>query len=141
MAKSSQYPRKPFRKEPGNKIRAAIAALEAGHYGVIDESRLAQSVEDLGLVIVRKDNVAERVLERVLDLLDEILAAGAFESFCGIGGKIAYCDQSKFQKELLYAYAWDSVSLQKRMYLKFGLKKRGNETVFKYLHLSCHDDE
>ena len=31
--------------------------------------------------------------------------------------------------------------MRKPMYLKFGIRKKGEIPVFTYMHLSCHDDE
>jgi hypothetical protein len=81
------------------------------------------------------------VLELVLDFLDEILAAGPPACFCGIGGRVEFCNQRGFHDVRLYAYNWNSAKMAKPMYLKFGLKKKGETPVFTYLHLSCHDDE
>ena len=130
--------RNSHRPGPGEvetKVREAIRALENGEYQIIDENQNVRTFASLGV------NTMHDVLELVLEFLDEILAAGPHACFCGIGGRVEFCNKRGFGDVRLYAYAWNSGRMRKQMYLKFGLKKRGETPVFTYLHLSCHDDE
>jgi len=132
---SQRQPYVPRPKEVGKKIRDAISALENGEYQIIDASQNQRTFDCLGV------NTMEEVLQFVLDFLDEILDAGPETCFCGIGGRMEFCNKRGFHDVRLYAYSWDSAIMTKRMYLKFRLKRKGNTPVFTYMHLSCHDDE
>jgi len=125
----------PGTKEVGKRIRQAAEAIEAGHYQVIDETQNKRTYESLGV------SDLQGLLEHVLDFLDEIQGIGAEKCFCGIGGRVEFCNKSGFSDVALYAYSWHSQKMGKGMYLKFGVKERGSKTVFTYMHLSCHDDE
>lgn len=126
---------RPTPKEVGNKIRDAIRALENGDYHIIDESQNARAFDSVGV------STMEDVLEHVLEFLDEILSLGPEHCYCGIGGCVEFCNKKGFRNVRLYAYVWDSPSMTKRMYLKFGVRKKDETPVFSYMHLSCHDDE
>jgi hypothetical protein len=135
MPPPNRIPYVPGQKEVAKRIHEAIAALEAGDYQIIDENQNVRTFQSLGVSTMQK------VLELVLDFLDEIVAAGPQACFCGIGGKVEFCNKQGFHDVRLYAYSWNSGTMRKSMYLKFGLKKKGETPVFTYMHLSCHDDE
>lgn len=133
MPPPNRQPYRPTPKEVGKKVRGAISALENGDYDIIDETRTAQTFEALDV------NTMDDVLEKVLVFLDEILDLGPWDSYCGIRGLVEFCDKPGFNDVRLFAFAWYSETMTRRMYLKFGL--RGKSPVFSYMHLSCHDDE
>ena len=126
-----------------NKIRAAITALDADFTDIIDDTRILQTITDLDLLVEENEIPGEVVLDAVRILLGEILQIGGSECFRGLGpqGNVDYCQKKGFRDTLLYVYAWFSPLYEKELYLKFGLKKEGGTTLFKYCHLSCHEDE
>lgn len=81
------------------------------------------------------------VLEQVLEFLDEIQVLGPENCYCGIGGRVEFSNKCGYSDVRLYAYCWLSTKMGKWMYLKFGMRKRGSEISFTYIHLSCHDHE
>lgn len=117
------------------KVREAIKALEGGYYDIVDENQNARTFASLGVFTM------DEVLEHVLELLDEIQALCPENCFCGIGGRVEFSNKRGFSDVRLYAYSWLSTKMGKWMYLKFGLRKRGSEIAFTYIHLSCHDHE
>jgi hypothetical protein len=135
MPPANRNPYVPRSKEIGKKVREAIQALEHGSYDIADENQNARTFDSLGVTTM------EDVLERVLEFLDEIQALGPEKCYCGIGGRVEFCNKKGYSDVRLYAYAWDSASMNKRMYLKFGIRNRGAIISFTYIHLSCHDDE
>lgn len=135
MPPSRRQRYRPTAKEVGKKIRDAISALENGEYLIVDESQNPRAFESLGV------STMQDVLEHVLEFLDEILRLGPEKCYCGIGGRVEFCNKKGFGDVRLYAYVWDSPSMTKRMYLKFGVRNRGETPIFSYMHLSCHDDE
>lgn len=125
----------PGSAEIWKKVSEAIKALETGNYEIVDHTQNARTLESLQV------DTMEEVLELVIEFLDEIYVAGPQNCFCGIGGRVEFCNKAGFSDVRLYAYHWESQTMGKRMYLKFGLKPRGSTPVFTYMHLSCHDDE
>lgn len=125
----------PGAKEIGKKIREAIKALEDGNYHIVDENQNARTFDSLGVFTM------EEVLEIVIEFLDEIQALGPEKCYCGIGGRVEFSNKRGYSDVRLYAYSWLSTKMSKWMYLKFGLRKRGAEISFTYIHLSCHDHE
>jgi hypothetical protein len=135
MPPTNRHPYVPGAKEIGKKVREAIHALENGNYEIADDSQNVRSFESLGVFSM------DEVLELVLEFLDEIQALGPEKCYCGIGGKVEFSHKHRFTDVRLYAYHWLSERMQKRMYLKFGLRNRDSKISFTYIHLSCHDDE
>lgn len=135
MPPANRNPYVPGSKEIGKKVWEAIQALEHGNYYIADENQNARTFDSLGVTTM------EDVLERVLDFLDEIQALGPQQCYCGIGGRVEFCHKKGYSDVRLYAYAWDSAAMNKRMYLKFGIRNKSAIISFTYIHLSCHDDE
>lgn len=135
MPPPNRHPYLPGDKEIGKKVREAIKALEDGYYDIADENQNSRTFESLGVFTM------EEVLERVLEFLDEIQSLGSQNCYCGIGGKVEFSNKRGYSDVRLYAYRWLSTQMNKWMYLKFGLRKRGSEISFTYIHLSCHDHE
>jgi len=135
MPPANRNPYVPGSKEIGKKVREAIQALEHGDYDIADENQNARTFDSLGVTTM------EDVLEHVLEFLDEIQVLGPQQCYYGIGGRVEFCNKKGYSDVRLYAYAWDSAAMNKRMYLKFGIRNRGAIISFTYIHLSCHDDE
>ena len=135
MPPANRNPYVPGSKEIGKKVREAIEALEGGNYEIVDENQNVRTFESLDVTTM------DDVLEKVLEFLDEIQELGPQSCYCGIGGKVDFCNKKGYSDVRLYAYAWDSATMNKRMYLKFGIRNRGAIISFTYIHLSCHDDE
>lgn len=135
MSSKKNQPHFPGSKEVGTKIREAIKALENGTYEIVDDLQNARTFDSLGV------DTMEDVLEHVIEFLEEIRELGPDKCFCGIGGRVEFCNKRGFSDLRLYAYRWFSENMSKWMYLKFGLRKRGETSIFTYMHLSCHDHE
>jgi hypothetical protein len=131
MSHSSQ---RPSHKERTGKLKQAQEALAARRRVVIDEDRhFTADMDELG-----SGDAADHYL-RVSAFVAEILVAGGAE--CYVGQFPPYkCYHAGFQDVELFAFAWDSPSVGKRMYLKFGIRlsKKGEST---YLYLNCHEDK
>ncbi|MEN3944222.1 hypothetical protein WJU23_23165 [Prosthecobacter sp. SYSU 5D2] len=109
------------------KVREAIKALDNGKYAAIAEKHVSADLDELGFTSVGD------YWDAIFGFLHEIQAAGP--ASCYAGGRPPQRSYERgFQGLELFAYAWDSPSAQRRMYLKFGIR---NET---YYHLDCHED-
>ena len=109
------------------KVREAIDALDNGKYAAVAEKHVTADIDELGL-----DSV-EEYWDAVFGFLHEIRDADPAK--CYVGGRPAQRSYERgFQGLELFAYAWDSPSFKRRMYLKFGIR---NGT---YYHLDCHED-
>lgn len=135
MPPTNRHPYVPGAKEVGKKVRDAIQALEDGNYEIADDNQNARTFESLGV------STMEEVLEHVLVFLDEINDLGPQECYCGIGGRVEFCNKRGYSDVRLYAYCWHSNIMKKWMYMKFGLRSRNSKISFTYIHLSCHDHE
>lgn len=125
---------RPTVKERDKKLRDALVALDAGRRVVIGEDRhFTADMQELNTLN------ANAHFARILDFLEEIQAAGGAD--CYVGKWPPYkCYHHGFEDVELFAFAWDSPSAGKKMYLKFGTrlsKKTGDPT---YLYLNCHED-
>lgn len=123
----------PSDKEKCQKIDQAIAAIDAGDIAII-----ADRHNQLAMDFLDADDMDE-VLDWVAVFLPEIKAIGPVRCFVG-----RYADPSNhFREILLFPYHWDSPSLGKRVYLKFGIKtvKSEDGKTHTYYHLDCHEDQ
>jgi hypothetical protein len=117
----------PTPKTIAAKVREAIEALDNGKFAAIAEKHVSADIDELGL------DSADDYWDAVYGFLNEIQDVGPAK--CYVGGRPPHrCYESGFQNLELFAYAWDSPSAKRRMYLKFGIR---NET---YYHLDCHED-
>ncbi len=127
-------PQRPSHKERTRKLSDALVALAARRRVVIDEERhFTADMDELG------SSDATDHYEKITGFLHEIQAAGGAE--CYVGKFPPYkCYHAGFEDVELFAFAWDSPGLGKRMYLKFGIRlsKKGDPT---YLYLNCHEDQ
>ncbi len=127
--------RRPSGKERNKKLRDAIAALENGRYLFIDADRhLPQDMAELG------SEDPEDHLERIWVFLKEIQNAGGGDYYVGTYPP-QRCYHNNFQDLELYAFAWDSPSADKRMYLKFGIRLSKKNSSPTFLYLDCHEDD
>jgi hypothetical protein len=127
--------RRPSGKERNKKLRDAIAALENGRYLFIDADRhLPQDMAELG------SEDPEDHLERIWVFLKEIQKAGGGDYYVGTYPP-QRCYHNNFQDLELYAFAWDSPSADKRMYLKFGIRLSKKDSSPTFLYLDCHEDD
>jgi hypothetical protein len=117
----------PTQKTIAAKVQEAIKALDNGKYAAIAEKHVSADIDELGL------DSAENYWDAVFGFLYEIKDADPAK--CYVGGRPPQRSYERgFQGLELFAYAWDSPSAKRRMYLKFGIR---NET---YYHLDCHED-
>ncbi len=77
--------------------------------------------------------------DKILDFLEEIQTGGGADCYVGKFPPYKAYHQG-FENTDLFAFAWDSPSERKWMYLKFGIRlsKKGDPT---YLYLNCHEDK
>ena len=117
----------PTSKTIAAKVREAIEALDSGKYAAIANKHVSADMEELGF------DSAEEYWDAIYGFLHEIQDADTVK--CYVGGRPPQRSYERgFQGLELFAYAWDSPSTNRRMYLKFGIR---NET---YYHLDCHED-
>ena len=118
--------KRPSNKEIFNKVRDGLEFVCAKQRAFALSKHLSADLDALGLI---SENEYWQLIET---LLHEILKAGAVE--CYSGGKPPQRSyENGIQNCELWAYTWESPSLQKRMYIKFVLK---NE---RYHHVNCHE--
>ena len=121
--------------ERNKKLRDAVVALESGRYVFIDADRhLPQDMAELG------SEDPEDHLERIWVFLKEIQKAGGGDYYVGTYPP-QRCYHNNFQDLELYAFAWDSPSADKRMYLKFGIRLSKKNSSPTFLYLDCHEDD
>jgi hypothetical protein len=126
--------RRPSDKERNKKLRDAVVALENGRYGFIDADRhLLEDMADIG------SEDPEDHLERIWVFLEEIQSAGGGDCYVG-SYPPQRCYHGHFQDLELYAFAWESPSAGKRMYLKFGIRLSKKDSSPTFLYLDCHED-
>ena len=130
----SHSPKRPTHKERTRKLSDSLSALAARRRVVIDEDRhFTNDMDELGSA-----DAADHY-DRITVFLNEIQSAGGAD--CYVGKFPPYkCYHAGFENVELFAFAWDSLGMGKRMYLKFGIRlsKKGDPT---YLYLNCHEDQ
>lgn len=110
-----------------NRVAAAIAAVDAGHMTFIATKHVAADIQELGLAD------ADAYGDAIFEFLHEIQEAGPDRCYAG-GRPPQRCYEPGHKGLELFAYAWNSPSAGKRLYLKFAMKD-GH-----YYHLDCHED-
>ena len=118
---------RPSAKELFQKVNSALAAVRAGRYQFPLTKYL---VDDLDSLEVADE---EALIELVIRLLEEILSLGPQNCYAG-GRPPQRSYEPEIREKELWAFAWPSHLLKRRMYLKFVLKKDV------YLHVDCHED-
>jgi glycine/D-amino acid oxidase-like deaminating enzyme len=125
--------KRPTPKELNGKVSNALAALAAGRKNFGTLKHWASDREELGL------DSAAALWELLPKLLEEIKRAKPEECYAGQHPpQRSYECESAIKDQELWAYAWDSACLGKRMYLKFVLRKIGRDE-WHYFHLDCHE--
>lgn len=118
---------RPSDKEKSNKIREAISAIENGKRIIPMSKHFVSDQEDLGV----EDTKDLWML--LLILLREIEKLGP--KSCYVGGRPP---EKSYELEIagkeLWAYSWESISMNKKMYVKFCLV--GGH----YFYVGCHKD-
>ena len=115
---------RPSHKECSKKLREAVRALEAGRRVIIDEDRhFTEDMDGLGSAS------ASSHWEKILLFLEEIDAAGGAACYAGASPPLK-CYHGDFREVELFAFARDSPSEKRRLYLKFGIRlsKKGDPT-------------
>ena len=118
---------RPSEKEKSNKIREAISAIESGKRIIPMSKHFASDQEDLGI----KDS--KNLWELLLVFLREI--EDLEPRRCYVGGRPP---KKSYELEVagkeLWAYSWQSISMNKKMYIKFCL------VGGYYFYVGCHKD-
>jgi hypothetical protein len=117
---------RPQNREIWKKIADASEALKQGRFQVGVSRHLISDLAEL--------QVSEKDLPRLLaELLKEIENAKPHECYKGRRPPLRSIEPA-IQNEELWEYAWNSQRFNKRMYIKFVVKKQW------YLHVRCHED-
>ncbi len=125
----------PSRKEKCQKIDQAIAAIEAGSIAIIADRHNQLAMEFL------EAETMDDVLDWVAVFLQEI--KNLDPACCFVGRFAQRCNHPGFGDLFLFPYHWDSPSLEKRVYLKFGIQTvtQPDGKKHTYCHLDCHEDQ
>jgi len=118
---------RPSAKELSQKVNSALAAVRARHIQFPLTKHLVADVDSLGVAD------EEALIALVIRLLEEILSSGPQECYAG-GRPPQRSYEPEIREKELWAFVWPSRLLNKRMYLKFVLKKDV------YLYVDCHED-
>lgn len=126
--------RRPSHKERNNKLRQAKEALTEARFLIAnDEKHFQPDMQEC------RSGSTSAHFRLILVFLEEITAQGG--ATCYAGAYPPYkCYEKRFENDDLYAFAWDSKRMKKRMYLKFGIRimKTGEPW---YIYLNCHEDQ
>jgi len=127
----------PSDKEICRKIDEAIIAIDSTDSTpvIIDDRHTQPAFAFLGC------SDLDTLYDWVQTFLHEIKNIGPVSCFAGTAGRyVKRCDHSTFEDLFLYPYAFDSPTLGKTVYLKFGIRKSETEgtLTFTYMHLNCH---
>lgn len=119
--------RRPSRAEIINKVSDAISAIEAGKKTIPVSKHFSSDQHDLGIEDTKK------LWPLIISLLKEIKDIGPGESYAG-----SRPPQKSYEVKTegleLWAYSWESESMDKKMYIKFCLKNGF------YYYMGCHED-
>jgi hypothetical protein len=126
--------KRPTPAEIYGKVNNAIQALKAGRRDFGTRKHWASDSADLGL------NSASDLWNLLPVLLEEIRLARPENCYAGTRPpQRSYEDDDAISDEELWAFAWNSQRLARRMYLKFVLTKN-RRGEWHYFHLDCHTD-
>lgn len=134
---NQSQPYRPSNKEIYSKVNAALEAVDLNNIQIIDERHNQEALE------LCHANTMDDVFDYVKMFLEEIKSIGPVQCFneARPSGTVerSYHNTAIF----LFPYAWDSPSMQKRLYLKFGILKKSKHRphqILTYFHLDCHED-
>jgi hypothetical protein len=119
---------RPSNKEIYDKVVLAMEALRARRWQIGLTKHYSGDLEQLEL------ESSDDLPDLLIELLEEIKAVGPADCYVGTRPP-----QRSYEREIqdleLWAYHWQSKRLQKRMYLKFAMKKNSV-----YIYVDCHED-
>jgi len=119
---------RPSRGEIIKKVTLAIKAIEGGNKAIPDSKHFTSDQDDLGIEDTKD------LWPLLIALLEEVQEIGAFD--CYVGGKPPQKSyEVAVEGKELWAYAWESESMGKRMYIKFCLVKDH------YFYMGCHESK
>lgn len=119
---------RPSDREIINKIYHATKAIEDRKRSIAEYINFVSDQYDLGI------GETEDLWPLLLIFLEEIKLVGPIN--CYIGKRPPESSYSKGIKGLeLWVYCWDSKSMNKKMYLKFCIKKDN------FFYVSCHESK
>lgn len=136
---NQNQPHRPKPKEICSKVREALEAIEEDNIQIIDDRHNQEALE------LCQATDMEDVFDFVKMFLEEITAIGPEKCF-NEGNPRGTAERSYhkgYTDVFLFPYAWDSPSMQKRLYLKFGIRKKSKNRphqILTYFHLDCHED-
>jgi hypothetical protein len=118
---------RPSSKEIHGKVILALELLRSGRWQIGLTKHLTGDLAELEL------DATQDLPDLLIVLLEEIKAAGPVNCYAGTRPP-----QRSYEREIrdleLWAYHWQSRQLQKRMYIKFAIKKQC------YIYVDCHED-
>lgn len=126
--------KRPSHKELTGKLNQAVEALTNGRYAVVEEERHFTSDRD---EFQSGDSISH--LNKVFLFLHEIIEAGGVDCYVGRYPPFE-CYHGPYKGVELFAFAWDSPSEGKRLYLKFGIRLSKKTKEPTYVYLNCHED-
>lgn len=130
----SNQPRAPSSREIINKVQEALDALNDNSIEIVDPRHNAEALE------LCEAQSMDELFDYIADFLKEIQDIGAEKCFAKRTVEKSY--HQGFADLELFSYAWESTLLNKRLYLKFGIRKPSEKrplAVLTYCHLDCHE--
>ena len=123
---------RPSPRELCGKITNAIQAIESGRSSFGTMRHWPGDREELDI------NTTSELWPLLIELLGEINKLKPDECYAGQRPPTTcYHDEKSIKDEDLWPFAWFSTKFQKKMYLKFVLKKNGKDE-WCYYHIDCH---
>ena len=119
---------RPSNREKYNKVSEAIAAIECGACFRLLTKHISMDDEAMGV------DDEDGFWTMLVELLKEVLTVDPVKHYAGRHPpQRSY--EAKLKDKELWAYAWDSEILGKRMYVKFCITKGC------YFHVDCHESQ
>lgn len=119
---------RPSKREIIKKVSDAIKAINDEKKGISNSKHLVSDQNDLGIEDTKD------LWPLLVVLLEEIKDIGPFD--CYAGGKPPHKSyEAEVEGKELWAYSWESESMNKKMYIKFCFVK-GH-----YFYMGCHESK